>query len=202
MHIFSRTYTNLEVALKTPHRVRRLSLTDFDVDLNDYASAFPEFRNLKALDIHVAITHPSALPSQIGELKTLKRLTLLNIPFLEFPNWIQELGNLEVLRVRGCELNSIPSFIGRLKKLRKLGVENCELSAIPKELNQLEKLKELVLSDTKISYFPLECFPPNLKVLDLGGPVVGYSEKELCRLKKALPKVRVNSMMGVDCDNM
>jgi hypothetical protein len=97
--------------------------------------------------------------------------------------------------VRGNDVTQIPPFIENLTKLKILRVENCELNSLPKELRRLEGLKELGLSDTKIAYFPIEYLPPKLKILGLGGPIFGYDEHELSRVRKALPNTKVHSMM-------
>jgi Leucine-rich repeat (LRR) protein len=192
---FSRIYTDIDLALQEPRKVQRLSLQFWEKDINDYASEFVKFENLKELNIHTAITHAPFVPNQIGGLKKLKRLSILNVPFQEFPDWIQDLGELEYLSVRGCELTAIPSFIGNLRNLKELRVENCELGSIPKELSALDKVKYLSFADTKIPYFPVEYLPPNIKSLALGGPVFGYTIDELHRLKRALPHVRIWSIL-------
>ncbi len=179
--------------------MQKLSIRDLNIDINTYSTGFLKFKNLVSLDIHVGHIHPPKLPQQIGQLNKLKRLSILNVNFLHFPTWIQHLGNLEFLMVRGCDMDSIPSFIGDLRKLQTLRVENCDLTTIPKELNQLKKLQELSLSDTKITYFPLDHLPPNLKTLGLEGPIFRYDEKELCRLRNFLPKVKIHSILSVDC---
>ncbi|WP_151089382.1 leucine-rich repeat domain-containing protein [Hymenobacter baengnokdamensis] len=197
---FATNYTDINLVLHKPQKVQRLSVQFWEGDTNSYADDFIRFKNLKELNIQTGLNHPSFLPSQIGELKKLKKLSILNVPFKEFPTWIQNLVELEYLSIRGCELTEIPRFIGRLRNLKELRVENCELDSIPKELSLLDKVKYLSLADTKITYFPLENLPPNIKSLGLGGPIFGYTVDELCRLKKALPHVRIWSIIDTDCN--
>ena len=66
---------------------------------------------------------------------------------------------------------------------------------MPKELKELKKLKELGLADTKIPYFSIDYLPPNLKVLGIGGPIFRYDKQELDRVRRALPKTKVYSIM-------
>ena len=197
--MFYKTYKNIDKALINPKKVKKLYIQLPQKDLNEYEGEFLKFKNLKSLDIHVAITHSPLLPKEIGQLKKLTRLSILNVPFEKFPDWIKDLENLKYLMVRGCDLNQIPEFIGNLQKLRHLRVENCELSSIPKELSKLKKIRHLSFADTKIPDFPLENLPPNIKTLALSGPIFRYTAEGLCRLRKALPKVKIYSFMKVDC---
>ena len=136
-----------------------------------------------------------AQPTLILNGQLLGKLTL-NLPLSEFPDWIRNLTNLKYLMIRGNDVSEIPAFISELKNLKVLRVENCDLDSLPKELSELKGLKELGLADTKVPYFSLDCMPPNLKELGIGGPIYGYDKKELDRVRKALPKTKVYSIMN------
>lgn len=193
-HIFvQKEYTDLDEAIKEPVKVKKLRLWAFEVDVNNYAKDFLKFKSIEKLYIQTDIDHINFLPKEIGELKTLKKLEILNVPFNEFPLWIENLENLEYLMVRGCELTILPSFIAKLKKLKVLRIENCELSSIPKELALLENLQELSLAITPIRELPLTHLPKKLKYLRLFQTHIGNDIDNMKFLIASLPTTKVTS---------
>lgn len=161
----SKSYNDIDMALKNSANVKKLDL-QFINDLDNYATDFLKFVNLKELFIHTYI-NIKTLPVEIGQLTTLKKLGILNTTFDDFPEWITNLVNLEYLMVRGCEFTSVPKTIANLKKLKVLRIENCELAEMPEGINELTSLKELSFAITPILFSSLGNFPKNLKKLDL-----------------------------------
>jgi hypothetical protein len=186
-------YTDLDEAIKEAKKVKRIWLLAFDIDVNNYTKDFLKFTVIERLFIQTDILATPFLPKEIGELKTLKRLEILNVPFQEFPTWIENLENLEYLMVRGCELTELPSFIAKLKKLKVLRIENCALASIPKELSLLENLQELSLVITPIRELPLEYLPKKLKYLCLFQTHVGNDMNKMKFLMTSLPNTKITS---------
>lgn len=186
-------YTDLDEAIKEAAKVKEMQLLAFDIDLNNYAKDFLKFTIIERLFIQTDILAAAFLPKEIGELITLKKLEILNVPFREFPEWIENLENLEYLMVRGCELTVLPTFISKLKKLKVLRIENCELSNIPKELALLENLQELSLVITPIRELPLTHLPKKLKYLRLSQTHIGNDIDNMKFLIASLPTTKVTS---------
>ncbi|CAN1324678.1 Disease resistance protein RUN1 [Linum perenne] len=87
-----------------------------------------------------------SLPSNFGNIKSLKRLYLLETGIRSLPSSIQELQQLTSIDLRCCKsLVSIPNSILKLSKLSSLFLKGC----------------------VSIRYFPE--LPPNLKDLNLSG---------------------------------
>ena len=181
-------YNDLDKALRRPELVRKLSI-QFDKIPADYSFELAKFTKLRLLDIRGPVNYTRHLPEQIGGLKTLKRLSILNIPLEELPNWIYSLSNLEYLMVRGCEIKSISSEIINLRRLKTLWIENCELNLLPPELGAMLSLKHLSISDTKLNIIDIENLPPNLETLNV---VMTYIDKnEISRIKQQKPKLKI-----------
>lgn len=196
-------YDDMDLALGKPELVKYMHLYAFksekngevlnslNINLNSYKGKFIKLNQLQELFIHGI--HQPFLPEEIGNIMTLKKIGILNIWFEYFPEWITNLLNLEYLRIRGAHFNTIPNCISKLQNLKVLSIENGSLSLMP-ELNQLKKLKYLSFADGILEKFPLEKFPPNLKILNLGGPIYRYDKKEIENLHKAFPNLCINSI--------
>ena len=180
-------YNDLGRALQKPELVKSLTI-NLPENLNDYGAEFARFTKLQSLDIQTKIDHLSYIPEQIGNLKQLKRLSILNVPFLEYPEWIFGLINLEYLRVRGCEITTVPYGIRNLSKLKTLRIENCELNVIPPGLKEMQNIFYLSLTDTKIKAINVEDLPPNLRVLNINMTHIDYST--LQKIKKSRPELK------------
>ena len=68
------------------------------------------------------------LPSEIGDLKELRRLGVSNNQLVSLPTSIQKLHQLEKLHLYDNRLTELPSEIGDLKELRRLDVSGNPLS--------------------------------------------------------------------------
>jgi Leucine-rich repeat (LRR) protein len=136
----------------------------YNVDhrLQEWGSQFLQLSHLQFLHLQgsssIYDSTTFSLPVEIGQLRTLKRLTLLNLP-INFPAWIADLPNLRYLMVRGTNLMTIPPWIQHLSRLRILAVENCNLTVLPETLRRMHHLRELWLADTRIHDFSPAQFP-------------------------------------------
>lgn len=158
-----REYNDINRAVRFSKSVKKLNVL-LPENLNNYSAEFSKFVNLQSLDIHAKLNHVPYLPEQIGSLSMLKRLSILNVPFIEYPLWIFGLKNLEYLMVRGHEIKYIPLGVAALSKLKVLRLENCDLVKLPEDLRDLKKLEELSVVDTNITISP-EVLPIGLKRL-------------------------------------
>jgi Leucine-rich repeat (LRR) protein len=129
------------------------------------------------------------LPVEIGQLRTLRKLTLLNLP-VTFPDWIAQLSELRDLMVRGTDLVHIPGWISQLQHLHTLHIGNCELQDIPETMRQMNNLRHLEFANIQLRELCPEHFPRRLKTLRfIGGG--SYTRRELHELKQALKGTRI-----------
>ena len=93
-------------------------------------------------------TKLTALPEEIGELKTLERLDVRGCSSLvALPAAIGELSALRTLELDECSsLAALPATIGELKALTKLDLRECTgLAALPDAIGVLKALTQLDL---------------------------------------------------------
>jgi len=166
-------FTSLDEAVKSPNRCRTLNLLFIKKTFKDSGSSLVKLRNLRELHIQgdpsIYDDYEFSLPSEIGELTELRKLTLLNLPITIWPGWIWKLKKLEYLMIRGTDINVIPSEISQLSLLTTLRIENCPLTNLPPELARLRKLKNLGLSDSKLTMIEKSSLPSGLRKINLPG---------------------------------
>ena len=187
-------YNNLNEAVAHANSCKSLTLFYLDYNLADRGADILTLKNLTKLHIKadpkIYYDYDFKLPQQIGELRQLKKLTLLNLPLSEFPDWITELTNLHYLTVRGNDITNVPGTIQRLNKLQTLRIENCPLQALPPELADMNHITHLGLCDTRLVEIKAHMFPKKLKSLDFSGSGC-YKPEEIRQLKRDLKSTRV-----------
>ncbi|MES2488118.1 MAG: leucine-rich repeat domain-containing protein [Bacteroidota bacterium] len=186
---FLGSYNSMERALATPYRVKKLSIR-FPADINVYADEFLKFENLTELTIHTQLKHPPYIPGQIASVKKLRKLSVLNVPFTQLPEWVFGMSNLEYLMLRGNEAPVLPPSVANLQHLKTLRIENCEITALPPEIKMLKNLRQLSLSDTKVATLMLDDLPPNLMQLQIRKGAM--DETELIKVKNFIPSLKIS----------
>jgi internalin A len=94
------------------------------------------------------------VPSEIGDLRSLKVLTLKKNRLTQLPSAIGKLSALQSLNLDGNELSALPPEIGKLVLLQNLSISNNKVEGIPIEAVKLRSLRKLNLSNNKLSQFP------------------------------------------------
>lgn len=189
--ILTRKSTNLFE--DTPHakKVEKLDIVFPNYDISRYWEDFLQFTNLKELNLQSDIDNTDLPPKEIGQLRKLRTLYILNYNFKEFPEWIFELGDLSNLMIRGNDIQTIPDQISRLVKLTKLRIENCGLKETPFAFSRLNNLKQLSLSDNKsLTYVDVDYLPKRLRSLNLA--FTRISEDNLKTIRLRFPKLKIN----------
>jgi hypothetical protein len=193
MGFFTRRHTALPHTLPWPSLCRRLVVYAVDHRVQEWGPKFLQLRHLQDLHLQgsssIYNSTTFSLPVEIGQLRTLKRLTLLNLP-IDFPAWIADLSHLRALMVRGTNLTAIPTWIPQLRHLHTLRIENCDLAVLPETLREMNNLRELGLCDTRLRDFSSAQFPPQLRSLNFAGSG-GWRRSDLRQLQRELPRTNV-----------
>jgi hypothetical protein len=193
MGLFTRQYASLPQQLTWPSLCRSFSVSAVDDRLQEWGKQLLQLSHLQSLhlqgDCRIYDSTSFALPPEIGQLRTLKRLVLLNLP-IDFPEWIVNLPKLRYLMVRGTNLTVIPPWIHQMRQLRILAVENCKLASLPESLRRMHGLQELWLADTQLRELRPEQFPQHLRVLSLAGTGC-YPREALTDLRQAFQHTTV-----------
>ncbi len=93
-------------------------------------------------------------PDLIGELESLKELTLRNLGLKILPKSIENLKKLQELSVSNNPQFKIPNFIWNIKTLEILDISYLNLTTLPKSIEGLENLRELYLYGNYMESFP------------------------------------------------
>ena len=108
----------------------------------------------------------TALPDEIGNITSLKKLEVVSNKLTSLPTTIGGLTSLEELYLgngsgQGNELTGLPSEIGNLSSLKILDVRQNRLSTLPTEIGNLSNLETLNIS-YQITYNPETYYLTNL----------------------------------------
>lgn len=137
------------------------------------------------------------LPSEIGYLTNLIKLSLYENKIEFIPSEIGKLTNLTILDLRKNRFKVVPPEFGMLKNLEELYLDNNSLNTLPKEIGELTKLTTLSLYDDNLSALPSELYKlNNLTYLDLGKNKVGFLSHEIGNLTKLTTLSLANNNLG------
>ncbi len=126
------------------------------------------FQSLEELNLK---SNPlESFPSEILELKKLKKLNLCNNSFTELPD-LSNLRDLELLNIRSNSISEIPESIFSLIKLKTLDLGfNHNIKTISNKIHQLQHLESLSINQNDIEVLPLEFSQlKNLLLLNVSG---------------------------------
>lgn len=140
-------YTSLELALKEPDKVYKLSLREKNLKL--FPLEIVDFPNLQYLDLYG--NKMGEIPVEIEKCKKLQYLDISYNQLTNLPVEIGTLINLEELYVKYNQLLEIPREIGGLLALQKLDISHNRLVGLPDEIMMLESLIVLYLKENNFS---------------------------------------------------
>jgi len=127
--------------------------------------------NLEALDnlktlkrLSLIDNKLSILPKEIGDLQDLKELCISSNRFTSFPEQIFNLKNLNTLSIGENKIEHLPKEIGELKNLEMFIINENKLTSIPEELGNLTQLEYLWLDNNAFLTLPKTLL--NLKKLE------------------------------------
>ena len=96
------------------------------------------------------------VPSSIGKLTRLKKISLKHNLITELPIEIGNLTELQSFHLEYNKLEILPDEIGNLKKLEYFYINNNLLNALPKEIGNLTNLKYFIIGKNNLKEIPVE----------------------------------------------
>jgi len=142
--------------------------------------------------------HWTALPTTVGQLKSLKLLRIMESKITELPKEIEGLTNLEKLDFSFNPLSKIPKSIGNLKQLKilRLSGNGRYLTRLPDEIGEMEGLEELLLAQNALKKLPDSIGKlQQLKVLDI-------HSNQLKTLPKTIGTLKSLDVLNVSGNNI
>ena len=126
------------------------NLALLDLSISAFESVPVEIGNLSALkQLTLSGLYLNELPSSISKLKKLEKLTIgPSFSLLNLPSEIGELESLKELDLNFCiKLEALPESIGKLERLNKLSIMAAyDMNTLPESIGNLKSLKILDLS--------------------------------------------------------
>ena len=144
-----------------------------------------------------------ALPSSLGELVSVTRLRLKDAAdIFSVPTEIGALTGLVRLTLDGVELPSVPTEVGALTALKVLNLGNNQLTSVPTEVGALTNLEDLDLQQNIITSVPTEVAAlTSLKILALNNNRLSEVPTEF-RTVDPLTACLLEGNMGFSCENV
>ncbi|XP_078180924.1 disease resistance protein RPM1-like [Carex rostrata] len=125
---------------QTYRRVRRLSVPD-----TQYTVPFSSNINLSHLRSLLIFTKNTLHHRTIfSSIRSLRVLSLENVPITNFPKEILKLTHLRYLNLRNTNIKKIPRSIGNLRNLETLNLKGTYVKKLPKEMWKLKNLRHLL----------------------------------------------------------
>ena len=133
----------------------------------EYSEIFV-LENCKVSELNLNTSNLTELPPSIGDLNSLKKLSLWINRLKNIPESIGSLSSLESLNLRVNYLKKLPDSIGSLLSLKNLDLYANRLISIPSSIGSLSSLEKLLLSKNELVILPPSIGSlSSLKILDL-----------------------------------
>eukprot|EP00730_Choanoeca_flexa_P007383 TRINITY_DN12324_c1_g1_i3.p2 TRINITY_DN12324_c1_g1~~TRINITY_DN12324_c1_g1_i3.p2 ORF type:complete len:327 (+),score=29.58 TRINITY_DN12324_c1_g1_i3:2316-3296(+) len=185
-----------QIALKHPTRIKRLnaasqelqrlpnkvseckSLQTLSLRSNRFAYIPQTLRSLQLFSNHLQSISGSCL-------RSLSRLTTLNLNFNQLETLPAEIGNLTSLKeisVDGNRLTELPESISKLSRLQVLSLKGNLLEDVPAGLWELPELVSVNLLDNELGHVPFEMLnSSSLRDVDLSMNAISLLPESMTR---------------------
>ena len=177
-----KTFSTFAEALKSPERVRRLS-----VIIASRRTELPDFRLFPALEeltLLGKLEHVTRFPTIFG-CTEMRALTLTGTSITKIPPGLANLQRLETLVLVGNRrLTTLPDDLVELSELRHMRVDHNCLKRLPERIGRLRSLAELVAYDNAIRELPPSIYTmKKLRWLELQGNRLVGPPTQLMKMK-------------------
>jgi Leucine-rich repeat (LRR) protein len=163
-------FDSLEKALRSPAKVRRLTVQTEDTGMKHLPAGLGTLVNLESLQL-ACLENLEDLPEEIGRLRSLRELVIDNgngcSMNVALPRSIGELSALRVLRLygaldgrdvgdegKGRPSKLLPDTLANLQNLEELDLGRNGITSVPPQVASLRGLKKLSLDYNEIRDVP------------------------------------------------
>ena len=153
-----------------------------------------KLKNIPNLE-KITLTSDAENMDKLGEITTLKELSINNYYGIEEVSWIKNLTNLEKLNISG-RLNNISDYLSNLKKLKELYISNysTETKLSFEGMDSLENLTISMDNNQKIDFVNMDNLE-NLKSLNIWG----YNPENVENVNK-IKEIPQLEMLSISCN--
>lgn len=138
---------------------------------------------------------------KIGNLKGLKRVSIIDAEITELPSTIVSLTNLTYLKIIHTPLKTLPTNIGNLKKIESLILENTDIETLPESIGNLNNLYVLNLTNTELETLPSSIGQLyNLNTLNLDYTKIDRLPEELKKINRPIT-ITIDGALLIDEKN-
>ena len=146
------------------------------IKFTEFPAKIFQFKRLKTLwfgsyQDYYSNTHSplNNIPSEIGDLKKLEGLTIINASISQLPESIGKLKKLNTLNVMNCQLKNFPNSVFELPNLMYIFADNNQINSIPEDIKAL-KLNSISLVNNNLQTLPESlALLPKLNSLKIDG---------------------------------
>ena len=145
--------TNSDFATWYGITVENGDVTEIEISYNNLIGTLPhEIGNLSSLRwLSLYYNQLTSLPPEFGDLKSLQNIYLSDNQLTTLPHEINKLSSVGQIVLRNNQLTSLPTQIGDLPNLQGLQLANNQLKNIPPEIINLPKLNYLDLTSNNLT---------------------------------------------------
>lgn len=166
-------------------------LRELRLSHNKLTSISSNISKLKKLEIlHIGGENHTfeSLPESIGELESLKRLSIHKGKLKKLPNSLGNLTNLQYLVVNYIDndgYTSLPNTLVNLNKLERLNVSHSSIEELPEGISNMTSLIGIDAESSKLKTLPTDFgYLPNLAQLELEDNELEYLPESFGYLSK------------------
>ena len=151
-HVYRSVQEAQEVAL---NQVRHLVIREWAPQWADDITGFTQLQSLSLEqrwpNINASAT---ALPETLGNLRSLRQLSLRSVNLQRLPEALGQLQALEELSVEYGQLTEVPDNIGKLRHLKRLTLRWNALRSLPESIGHLPELTLLNIERNRFQSLP------------------------------------------------
>jgi len=137
------------------YEVENNEIVDLNLDHSRITELPKSIGNLLSLrTLSLVGNNMTSLPKSIKNLKALRTLILRSNSMEDLPVSITYLSSLEKLDLEGNKLSNLPDSIGNLTSLKELQIKSNNLTSLPKSIGKLSSLQTLQLESNKLTALP------------------------------------------------